>query len=109
MIGHEDMPAVKAGQYFSRPDGARLRIDAVKNGQVFYVAWRPGEDEGNPIRMIIPDFKIALRKERMSPCDTYRCAGCGGLFFLEETRHGSHMVDTPTGAVECGRTEQVKP
>lgn len=96
---------IRPGQHFSRPDGARVRIDMVEHGQVYYVAWRPGQNEGNPIRMIIQDFKHQLRKERMDPCDTYRCLGCGGKYLLEETHHGSHMIDTPDGSVECGRVE----
>jgi len=96
---------IKPGQYYSRPDGARVRVDAVKNGQVFYVAWRPGVELGNPIRMIVSDFMIEIRKERMIPCETYTCIGCGDRRFLDETNHGSHLVDTPNGAVECGRVE----
>ena len=103
------MTLPKAGQHYSRPDGSRVRVDSVGNGQVYYVAWRPGQDVGNPIRMIITDFEIEIRKEGMAPCDTYRCASCGGRFLLEETHHGSHMIDTPKGSVECGRVEINRP
>ena len=95
----------KPGQVYARPDGSRVRVDDIKGGQVYYVAWRPGQDVGNPIRMIITDFEIEIRKEQMTPCETYRCASCGGRFLLEETHHGSHMIDTPQGSVECGRVE----
>ncbi len=57
---------IKAGQRYMRPDGSRVRIDRVANGQVYFVSWKPEQDQGCPIRMLITDFKIAVRNERMA-------------------------------------------
>jgi hypothetical protein len=93
----------KPGQVYARPDGSRVRVDDVKGGQVYYVAWRPGQDVGNPFRMIVTDFEIAIRKESMVPCETYRCVSCGGRFLLEETHHAcSPALEQAGYAIESG-------
>ena len=61
----ELVSVIVVGQVFSRPDGSRLRVDDVKKGQVYYVAWRPGQELGNPLRMSVSDFESAIRKESM--------------------------------------------
>ena len=54
-------------QRYTRPDGSALRVDRVANGQVYFVSWRPGQDQGCPGRMLITDFKAAVGSERMKP------------------------------------------
>lgn len=58
---------IKAGQRYSRTDGSHVRVDSVGKGQVYFVSWKPGQEQGCPIRMLITDFEIAIRNEKMTP------------------------------------------
>lgn len=76
------MSQPREGQRYTRPDGSRVRVDRVANGQVYFVSWKPGQEQGCPIRMLVTDFKIAIRNERMeltAEQDTgirLRCPSC---------------------------------
>lgn len=60
-----DRHGIKAGHRYTRPDGSHVRVDSVGKGQVYFVSWKPGQEQGCPMRMLITDFEIAIRNERM--------------------------------------------
>ena len=68
--------SIEAGHRYTRPDGSRVRVDSVEKGEVHFVSWKPGQDVGCSIRMLIADFKIAIRIERMKLYERI-----GGSFF----------------------------
>jgi len=54
-----------AGTVYRRADGARVRVDHVSEDQVYYVAWRPGCEDGCPLRKTHAQFLEGLEYERM--------------------------------------------
>jgi hypothetical protein len=53
------------GQRYTRADGAEVRIDRVKGGEVYCVAWLPGQERGRPTRRPVGLFLEAIRREGM--------------------------------------------
>jgi hypothetical protein len=51
---------IAPNQTYTSPDGSKLRVDLVKDGQVYFVSWRPDQKYGCPIRMPVETFKRAL-------------------------------------------------
>lgn len=56
---------IQPGRIFDRPDGAWVRIDAVKDGQVYYVAARPKWEHGNAWRRPVAEFVTLMDEEMM--------------------------------------------
>jgi hypothetical protein len=52
------------GQCIEFDDGAMVRIDRVTDEQVYFVAFRPGEEDGAPTRMTVALFTEAVEVER---------------------------------------------
>lgn len=53
------------GQRYTRADGAEVRVDRVKAGVVYCVAWLPGQEHGRPTRRPTRLFLDALEREGM--------------------------------------------
>jgi hypothetical protein len=46
------------GDRFTSPDGLQeVRVDAVERGQVYYVRWLPGEEDGYPHRKTLENWR----------------------------------------------------
>jgi hypothetical protein len=56
-----------ADEWYHDSSGRAIRVDRRANGQVYYVAWRVGEDEGRPLRMPKADFAAAIAAEGLVP------------------------------------------
>jgi hypothetical protein len=56
---------ITPGAIYTRPDGAFVRVDMVRGGQVYFVAWHPGEDYGQPKRMTVELFGQAIVEAKM--------------------------------------------
>lgn len=54
---------------YGRDDGARLRIDRVANGWVYFVSWKPGQVNGCAKRMPAKTFDAALVTHGMQPTE----------------------------------------
>ena len=54
-----------AGTVYHRADGASVRVDHVSEDQVYYVAWRPGDENGAPLRKTHAAFLESLEFEGM--------------------------------------------
>lgn len=60
-----DLDAIFAvDQVIDFDDGARVRIDRIADGQVYFVAWRRGEETGSPRRMPEATFAKAVEMYR---------------------------------------------
>jgi hypothetical protein len=63
----EVMAEVTAGQWYSRPGGAEVRVDYITTkGEVCCVAWLPGQKLGNPTRRPLRQFLEVVEREGLS-------------------------------------------
>lgn len=56
----------KVDDIYTRSDGARIRVDRVANGQVYYVAWRASQEIGCPKRMPVSDWWLCIGMDGMA-------------------------------------------
>ena len=97
---------IKQGQRYVRPDGSHVRVDSVGKGQVYFVSWKPEQEQGCAIRMLITDFKIALRNERMEPAACVECPCCGWLAAEGLCEDGQPLLCGCAGQISlCAETE----
>jgi hypothetical protein len=53
------------GQRYIRADGAEVRVDQVKGGDVYCCSWLPGQTHGTLSRMTEELFRAAIEREGM--------------------------------------------
>lgn len=59
------MAAPVKNQILMNAEGAMIRVDRVVDGQVYYVAWRVGQECGNPLRKTVDVFMQRCADEGM--------------------------------------------
>lgn len=52
-------------RWYRRDDGAEVRVEFVKNCQVYYVSWMPDEEDGSARRMDVELFRELLTEQKM--------------------------------------------
>lgn len=57
--------APRENTVFVRDDNSMVRVDFIRNGWVYFVSWRGGDECGNPIRMTVDNFWAAIVAEGM--------------------------------------------
>jgi len=60
------MIEIETGQRYTREDGARLRVDIVRGGVVYYVTWRPGHLQGSMRRTPVNYLRRLIEHEGLT-------------------------------------------
>jgi hypothetical protein len=96
-------PTYTAGQQLDFDDGSMVRIDMIRDGEVYFMAFRLGEETGAPTRMTVALFTEAVeveRRKRNAPPIAAFVDGDGQDYFasLRFDRVGGYLDITVTAS-----------